>query len=117
MPTIKIVKNGEKQTFHFKSVFISAVAGVVLEMILLALAAWIFSFGSIDLKWIPVVSKTGMFLSALLSGVFCAKGKKNSGYLYGALTGALYTAILLVISFVTNNNLVADFTLFLTSFL
>ncbi len=114
MPALKIVKSGEKQAFQFKSVFISAVFGVILAVGLLALAAWAFTFFTFDLKWIPTVSKVIMFFAAFIAGIIGGKGKKSSGYLYGALTGVCYLAILFLISAAGDNVPEFKFPLFLT---
>ena len=58
----------------------------------------------ISLKFVPLVSKIVFFDSAFAAGVFCGIKKKKTGYLYGALTGLVYSLILLIVSFAVNEN-------------
>lgn len=70
----------------------------VLTCIVFVICAFLLTYTDISMDCIPVVAIICTAISCVVGGIAASSSMENKGLLWGALTGALYAAILIVIN-------------------
>ncbi len=79
---------------------INLITAYAVTVILVMLFALVLCYSDIGEEWISRGARIITLFSVALAGALCAKSGKNSGWLIGGISGALYMAALYALGYI-----------------
>lgn len=100
MPSVRFIQNGDtkKNIFSLKPVFFGTVVMFIVSTILIFATAAIFLYSGLSQNLIPLISKVILYVTVLTGGIMSGIKSKFNGWMYGAISGILFSVLLILIS-------------------
>lgn len=102
MEKIKYIKPKETDgnyVMNFKQIGKGVALSIAICIALLLLSAVLFTYTSMSLSFVSLISNTVFYAGALFSGLISGYGLRANGWLHGIISGGIFVFVILLISF------------------